>query len=85
MNYTPIKDAIFYVVQNCTKDFEKAKFRKTRKTPFSDDTAFTVSSEQLGVGMERLEIWQRTPNLYTLQREFFVGLSNSEGKVKPFD
>ena len=59
MSNTPIKDAMFCAVQNCTNDFEKAKFRKTCKTPFRDDPAFTVSSKQLGANRERWELWHR--------------------------
>lgn len=82
MTYTPIRDALFYVIQDCTKDFEKAQFREIRKTPYNHAPAFNISSEPLGYGMERWELRRRIPNLEMLREQFLSDWSIQNGKAK---
>ena len=81
MTYKPLKDALFYVVQQVTKDFEKAQFREIRNTPFSHSDAFDLSRESLGPGMERWERWRMLPNLHMLREQFLSDWSVRRGKA----
>ncbi len=81
MTYTPLKDALFYVVQQVTKDFEKAQYRKLRRTPYRHNAAFELSKEPLGTGLERWELFRKEPNLDMLREQFLSDWTVKRGKA----
>ncbi|MGX9355786.1 hypothetical protein ACS3SW_11720 [Roseobacteraceae bacterium S113] len=82
MTYTPLKNALFYTIQECTKGFEKTQFQELSETEFNHTEAFEFSSEPLGAGLERLALRRHIPNLSKLSQKFLSDWSILPGTAK---